>query len=135
MRTIPNLFLALALCSLSLNAKLFAAESVSVYGLHLFFSEAEAVDVLTLTETKDGLLSGQMFVPNDFEGPLLNLAGDDLKLSFELLVPKNIGRPNDLIFVYEGQFFDATKRQLTGFVRLKNQSGFIASFVAFKRTI
>lgn len=110
-----------------------AAETTATYGLHLFINETEFVDVMTLAASDTGTLSGHMSVPNDFDGPLLAVAENGLNLRFELLVPKNAARPVDLMFVYEGRFFDVSKEQFIGFVTIKDQPGFVASFVAFKR--
>lgn len=112
---------------------LFAASQVTEYGIHLFFNETEFVDVMTLTEEDTGALTGEMIVPNDFTGPLLNIKVDGQKLYFEVLVPKNAARPVDLLFVYEAQYFDASQKQMIGFVRIKERPEFVASFVAFKR--
>ncbi len=103
------------------------------YGLHLFFDEKEFIDVLTITRTQDGKLSGHMYVPNDFAGEVSNLRIVDGNISFELFVPKNSARPQDLIFTYKGRFFDQAEKQMTGFVTLENQADFVASFVAFSR--
>lgn len=102
------------------------------YGIHLFFNETEFVDVLTL-KNKKGQLEGEMDVPNDFKGPLKNIQFKDKKITFDLFVPKNSARPRDLIFHYEGQFFDKSRKQLVGYVTLKDSSEFVASFVGFLR--
>lgn len=107
---------------------------IGEYGLHLFFNETEFVDVLTFSQNSDQSLSGHMHVPNDFDGDIENiqLSGNDIE--FELFVPKNQVRPEDLIFHYKGQFFGDNKQQLIGYVTLKGQEEFVASFVAFKRS-
>lgn len=105
-----------------------------VYGLHLFFSEKEYVDVLTLGYDQAGQkMTGHMHVPNDFDGELENIKVDGEKISFELFVPKNNSRPEDLIFHYEGRFFDKSYRQLIGYVTLKGSNNFVASYTAFLR--
>ena len=104
-----------------------------VYGLHLFFNEREFVDVLTLRESELGLVSGHMFVPDDFAGEIENLLSFGGGISFDLLVPKNASRPEDMYFQYSGRFFDLGRRQITGFVTLRGTNEFIASFVAFLR--
>jgi|GEM_PF-6086571 len=128
-----NLFI-LSLLALSLSpSNVYAAEEPRVYGLHLFFSEQDNVDVLTINTDANGKLIGDMHVPNDFDARVLNLEEKDGALSFDLPVPKNSGRPVDLIFHYEGRYFSSAKEQLTGFVTLKGEMGFVASFVAFLR--
>jgi len=127
-----------ALASLLLSALIFSgtfalARDGGEYGIHLFFDEREFVDVMTVSKNPEGILEGRMFVPQDFEGPLLDLKIDDLKIEFDLLVPKNASRPTDLIFHYVGQFFDQKKEQITGFVTIRGSPEFTASFVAFKR--
>lgn len=127
-----------ALASLLLSALVFSgtfafASDTGEYGIHLFFNEREFVDVMTVTKNPEGILEGRMFVPQDFEGPLLDLKIEDLKIEFDLFVPKNASRPNDLIFHYVGQLFDQKKEQMTGFVTIKGSSEFTASFVGFKR--
>ncbi len=102
------------------------------YGLHLFFNEQEFVDVLTIEEGMC-VLQGHMSVPNDFEGDIENIVKVGNKLEFDLLVPKNAARPNDMIFHYSGTFFDSDEKQLIGYVTLKDDSKFIASFTAFQR--
>lgn len=127
-----------ALAGLLLSVLIFSgsfafANEVGEYGIHLFFDEREFVDVMTVAKNPEGLLEGRMFVPQDFEGSLLNLKIDGLKIEFDLFVPKNSSRPNDLIFHYVGQFFDQKREQLTGFVTIKGSTDFTASFVGFKR--
>jgi hypothetical protein len=88
---------------------------------------------MTLTESDIGELTGEMIVPNDFSGPLLNIQSDGQKLTFSVLVPKNTARPVDLVFDYEAQYFDDSKEQMIGYVRIQGRPEFVASFVAFKR--
>jgi hypothetical protein len=103
------------------------------YGIHLFFDEKEFVDTMTISQNAEGNLTGNMDVPNDFSGPLMNLKVDGLKVEFDLLVPKNSSRPVDLAFHYVGHFFDQTYNQLIGFVIIEGSEDFTASFTAFKR--
>jgi hypothetical protein len=150
-------FIPLALFSLlSLGAVAFVSASahaaasgtkVRAYGLHLFFDEREFVDVLTLELLPDGTLRGHMSVPKDFEGDLTNIRfeqGDKVydsvppHIAFDLFVPKNAARPKDLVFHYEGYFFDQNLSELSGFVSLASRptgpsADFVASFVAFLR--
>jgi hypothetical protein len=127
----------LVLTLLFLNQLSFANvqkhEAIGEYGIHLFFNEQEFIDVLTLQPQNDDSLSGIMYVPNDFEGEISDLKIDELKIQFDLFVPKNSSRPEDLIFQYEGEFFDKSYNQMKGFVTLKNEKEFIASFLGFKR--
>jgi hypothetical protein len=125
--------LTLTLLTLASSPYCYAAGIEGTYGLHLFFDEKDNVDVLTLSRDEHGALTGKMHVPNDFDGPVLNVEEKDGTLSFDLPVPKNSHRPHDLMFRYEGRIFDHTKRQLAGFVTLKGEREFVASFVAFKR--
>lgn len=104
-----------------------------VYGIHLYFDEKEFIDVLTLKRLPDGRIVGKMDVPNDFTGQIQNLVLKGQSIAFDLQVPKNAARPRDLMFHYEGHFYDPSRRQLAGFVTLKNQTAFIASFVGFRR--
>lgn len=106
---------------------------VKTYGIHLFFDEKEFVDVLVLNKDESGVLVGDMHVPNDFDGKVTNLILNEQEISFDLLVPKNSSRPTDLIFHYEGKFFDKSLNQMTGFVSIKGEAGFVASFVGFAR--
>ena len=106
--------------------------NADTYGLHLFFNETEFVDVMTL-EKSNGQLNGKMQVPNDFDASLENVTVHGLDISFDLLVPKISARPQDLVFHYNGKFFDSSLKQLTGYVTIKDQPGFVASFVAFLR--
>lgn len=103
------------------------------YGIHLYFDEKEFVDVLTVEKLNEGMFSGMMHVPNDFDGTIEAIHVDGQKLAFDLPVPKNAARPKDLVFRYSATFFDASFRQLVGFVTLANEPGFIASFVGFRR--
>ena len=111
----------------------FPPPFTQTYGLHLFFNEKEFVDVVELSSQQPGQAAGMMHVPNDFDGPLANIVQTPQKISFDVLVPRNSARPQDLIFHYEGTFFDATHKQITGFVTIRGQAAFIASFVAFLR--
>lgn len=106
---------------------------IGTYGLHLFFDEKEFVDVLTLSQSETGELKGHMDVPNDFAGDIDNIALQNKKISFDLFVPKNAARPQDMIFHYRGAFFSQDYRQLIGYVTIKGQPEFIASFTAFLR--
>ncbi|MBS1960957.1 MAG: hypothetical protein JST04_01985 [Bdellovibrionales bacterium] len=112
-----------------------------VYGLHLFFDEKEYVDVLTLRSI-DGKVAGHMSVPNDFEGDLENVVYHAPQphlgirfptIEFDLRVPKNKSRPQDMTFHYAGEFFNGDLRQLSGFVSMGGGKKFVASFVAFLR--
>lgn len=106
------------------------------YGLHLFFNEKEFVDVLTIQDKFAHFgepIGGTMHVPNDFDGEIIDGVIRENKITFDLLVPKNSARPEDLLFHYEGTFFDKKREQIIGFVTIKNQPGFVASFVAFLR--
>ena len=125
MKTLKTLIAALILLgTTSANAE--------TNGLHLFFNETEYVDVMTL-ERSNGKITGTMQVPNDFDGTLDNVTIQGLEISFDLFVPKNSARPQDLVFHYKGKFFDSSLKQLTGYVTIKDQPGFVASFVAFLR--
>lgn len=124
-----------AICVLSLASLSASAAEPRVYGLHLFFDEKDNVDVLTLSTDAQGRLTGDMHVPNDFDTQVLNLEEKEGTLSFDLPVPKNSSRPVDLMFHYEGRYFAGAKEQLAGFVTLKGEQGFVASFVAFLRKI
>ncbi|MEA9356240.1 hypothetical protein SHI21_08505 [Bacteriovorax sp. PP10] len=106
---------------------------VTTYGIHLYFDEQEFVDILVINKDADGVLTGDMHVPNDFDGKVSNLVVNDEKIVFDLLVPKNSSRPTDLMFHYEGKFFDKSLNQMIGFVSIKGESGFVASFVGFIR--
>jgi len=103
------------------------------YGVHLFFNENEAVDTLTIQVDVYGKVRGHMSVPNDFEQDIedVSLIGDTL--SFDLFVPKNEYRPQDLVFHYVGTYFGGDDDHLIGYVTLKEQTDFVASFTAFKR--
>lgn len=104
------------------------------YGIHLFFDEKEFVDTLYLEQSLCETYLGRMVVPNDFEATIEKARlYEGLKIRFEVLVPKNSARPEDLVFEYEGQFFDSSHNQLTGFVKIRGREGFIASFVGFAR--
>lgn len=128
-----KLLLSLFFCLFTLPA--FAAGTqTKTFGIHLFFDEKEFVDVLTLRREPDGHFSaGHMSVPNDFEGDIENLLAFGGEFSFELRVPKNASRPQDLVFVYRGRFFDEHEKQLLGYVTLKGKPDFVASFVGFQR--
>ena len=105
-----------------------------VYGIHLHFDETEAVDELTLITDIYGGLSGRMHVPGDFDGDITNITEAQDAIAFDLLVPKNAGRPVDMIFHYDLKFFDAADAQAIGFVTIKDHTDFVASLVAFLRT-
>ncbi len=109
------------------------ADITGTYGLHLFFDEKEFIDVVNISEAVGGGLQGDMIVPNDFDGKLLNIKVKDREMSFDLFIPKNSARPQDMIFSYRLTFFDNNHNQFIGFVTIKGQSSFIASFVGFKR--
>lgn len=106
---------------------------VTTYGIHLYFNEQEFVDILVINKDADGVLTGDMHVPNDFDGKVSNLVVTDEKIIFDLLVPKNASRPTDLMFHYEGKFFDKSLNQMIGFVSIEGEPGFVASFVGFIR--
>ncbi len=127
------LTIALTLTTAFANAALAPLTERKIYGIHLYFDETEFIDVLIINRFADGALKGEMHVPNDFDGPVQNVKIEGNKITFDLLVPKNLSRPTDLMFHYEGQFFDATQTQLIGFVTIKDQSGFVASFTGFLR--
>lgn len=103
------------------------------YGIHLFFNEKEFVDDLIIGRDRAGNLHGTMYVPNDFDGDISNIVVTDETIIFDLFVPKNSSRPTDLIFHYEGKFFNKDLKQIVGFVTIKGQSDFVASFIALKR--
>lgn len=121
------------LSTLTLSVAKAEDTSSTLYGIHLFFNETEFVDTITINRHLDGSLSGHMHVPNDFDAPLENIKIINTKLEFDVLVPKNAARPTDLVFHYRGDFFDSTQKQLLGFVTLKGEADFIASFVGFLR--
>ena len=132
------LILTLVLSSLSVHSKdstLVDGDNkiIGTYGMHLFFNETEFVDVLKLTYNYKGEIIGSMDVPNDFSGPILDAELSGNQLNFDLLVPKNSARPKDLIFHYNLTYFDESRNQFMGFVTLKGEKDFIASFVGFKR--
>lgn len=129
MKTLLNL-MTIGLLFLSASAQ---ADVEGQYGIHLFFNEKEFVDVMTIRRSSTGALVGDMHVPNDFEGPLANLFVRGTDLAFEVLVPRNGSRPQDLVFEYRGRFFDGTHEQVSGFVTIKGRPGFVASFIGFKR--
>lgn len=104
-----------------------------LYGVHLFFNETEFVDTLTLTTDVDGTLSGHMYVPDDFEGDIINVVRTNNEITFDLLVPKNRARTEDMTFHYVMTFFNEELKQATGFVTLKDRPEFVASLVAFLR--
>jgi hypothetical protein len=120
---------ALSLLAFSVSSR---AEPLHTFGIHLFFNEKEFVDTLYLVKAADGTLHGTMNVPNDFEGSVENLTETATNLVFDLPVPKNATRPA-MVFHYEGRFFDAGHRQLTGFVTMKGTNEFVAAFVGFPR--
>ena len=104
------------------------------YGIHLFFDEKEFIDeVKIIYNISLSSVTGTMVVPNDFEGPLLDLQVTEETIRFDLLVPKNAARPKDLVFHYEGRFFDRSKKQMIGFVTIKGENDFVASFTGFQR--
>jgi hypothetical protein len=105
----------------------------ATYGLHLFFDEKEYVDVLTMTQHLSGHITGEMEVPNDFTSPLMNAKIDGADIQFDVFVPKNAARPQDLVFHYDARCFDRSCNQLVGYVRIKEDPDFVASFVAFRR--
>lgn len=125
---------ALLLVGLAGPALAVADVPKAVYGIHLYFNEKEFVDELIISRSETGELMGRMHVPNDFDGDLENIRIDKNEISFDLLVPRNAARPKDLVFHYEGRFFDSSHNQLIGFVTLKGEADFIASFTGFKRS-
>jgi hypothetical protein len=121
-----------------MSSEAYSEAPDGTYGLHLFFDEKEFIDVLELRTRPSSIgdqsiIDGTMIVPDDFTGEFRNGKLDGLNLNFELLVPKNAARPNDLIFVYHLRFFDLSRAQFNGFVTLKDDPKFVASFVGFKR--
>jgi hypothetical protein len=108
----------------------FAAKRT--YDLHLSFQEEEFVDVLVL-ETKGLYVKGEMHVPNDFSGPLLNILKFGGQIAFDLFVPKNHSRIKDMVFEYRGFYSDNSEKKLIGFVRIKGKPETIATFVAFEQ--
>ena len=125
--------LTLTLLTLAFTGAASAAGIEGTYGLHLFFNEKDNMDVLTLTRGENGALAGRMHVPNDFDADVLNVEEKDGLLTFDLPVPKNSHRPVDLLFHYEARIFDDSKKQMAGFVTLKGEKDFVASFVMFRR--
>lgn len=129
-----KILLTLAVLVASHSAAAAHADTkTETYGIHLFFNETEFVDVLTISTDANGTMTGHMFVPNDFEGAIENIHGSELSISFDLFVPKNLARPTDLVFHYKGQFFDKSRRHIIGYVTLKNEDQFLASFTGFIR--
>lgn len=126
--------LKIALLLMLINTTILAQNTVSgEYGVHLFFNEKEFIDVMTLHQNEAGEIIGKMYVPNDFSGKIHNIKLAGRNLSFDLFVPRNSARPKDLIFHYEGIFFKKDYEQLIGFVTIKGDSDFVASFTGFKR--
>lgn len=108
-------------------------KAIGEYGIHLFFNEQEFIDVLQIYTYDTKNLHGHMHVPNDFDGETSAITVDGLKIEFDLFVPKNESRPNDLMFHYVGEFFDSSYKQMKGFVTLKGEKDFVASFIGFRR--
>ncbi len=121
-------FMLLTFASLSAFAEINGS-----YGLHLFFNEKEFIDVLKITTDQNNRVQGEMIVPSDFTGKISNAIVTPTGLIFDLLVPKNNSRPEDLIFHYDLKFFDNSHQQFIGYATLKGTKEFIASFVGFKR--
>lgn len=105
----------------------------AVYGIHLFFNEKEFIDELQLDYDSYGEAVGTMIVPGDFTGKISSGLIDGLDISFNLFVPKNSSRPQDLVFHYQGKFFDMSRRQINGYVTIVGHPEFVASFVGFAR--
>lgn len=131
MKALSLLFSLILLTSTLSSAD--TSPKTETYGIHLFFNEQEFVDVMSLTYDKTSAVKGFMHVPNDFDGPLENIMITGQEITFDLFVPKNSARPEDLTFHYKGQFFDASKKQIIGYVTLKDQADFVASFTGFLR--
>ena len=102
------------------------------YDLHLSFHQDEFVDVLVL-ETQGLQVKGEMHVPNDFSGPLLNILKFGGQISFDLFVPRNHSRMKDMVFEYRGFYSDSSEKKLIGIVRMKGTPETIATFVAFEQ--
>ncbi len=130
-----KLVLKAMLLGITLTAQATKAEVTGLYGMHLFFNEKEFIDTVQIVRLPNGQLTGHMDVPQDFKGKLLNIQFQGQRMVvFDLVVPKNPSRPQEMIFNYKLLFFDSSHNQFIGFVTIKNQPGFTASFVGFKKT-
>lgn len=128
-----NFIAAAILTFVSFSAFSETTKIIGTYGIHLYFNETEFIDTVTFSVDESGSLKGLMHVPNDFDGEVTDIVEKEKSLDFDLFVPKNSSRPEDLIFHYQGTFFSNDKNQLIGYVTIKGESDFVASFVAFKR--
>lgn len=116
---------------ISLSANASGPEGT--FGMHLFFDEREFIDVLTITKGESGTLKGHMHVPDDFDGEISALQVEGSRMSFDLFVPKNNSRPQDLIFSYYLFFVGGKLDKFHGYATLKGKTDFLASFVGFRR--
>lgn len=111
------------------------------YDLQLYFGNSKPfLDAVHLERGSDFKLKGDMHVPDDFDAPLLNLASDERSVRFEVLVPKNLSRPEDMVFLYEGTISPHDTTKFAGHVTLTQvgqatleQPEYVASFLMFKK--
>ena len=142
MRKLTTLVTMLATLGLSSLAAADHHEKLSGdYVLYLYFGDSTPFeDTFQLKLDKNDQLAGDMQVPNDFVGPLLDIETTADNIKFDLFVPTNAARPTDRLFRYVGVVHggDATIR-LAGHVEIVAVNGiatepqYVASFVAFKR--
>lgn len=116
-----------------------AASVSGTYRMQLYFGDSTPfVDDMTVERSEAGL-KGSMHVPNDFDGPLLNISENGNEFEFDLLVPKNASRP-EMIFHYKAIVLLPEADNIAGFVTLTKSDGvevkapsYIGSFVAFRK--
>lgn len=122
----------------------FAASAESLdgkYNLYLYFGDTAAfTDTLTLETDKKGEITGEMQVPNDFDGKISKARFKDNRLSFQLLIPKNASRPVDLLFQYDLEAFPKDSSKMVGFAKIVESDGkadpkepYVGSVVLFRQ--
>lgn len=125
------------------SVKLTKEKLEGIYDLHLYFGNTKPY--LDSVEFKQGAaenLSGIMHVPNDFDATLEKLVTNDTSIRFEVLVPANASRPQDMIFLYEATISPHDTSKFSGHVTLTKVGNdtlptpeYVASFLMFKKEV
>ncbi|MEZ4814392.1 MAG: hypothetical protein R3A80_04195 [Bdellovibrionota bacterium] len=110
------------------------------YDLHLYFGNTKPyLDGVQLMRGPEDGLSGTMHVPDDFDAQLEELSFDSTHIRFEVKVPANSARPQDMRFLYEATVSPHDEKNFSGHVTLTHVAGeklekasYVASFLMFK---
>lgn len=99
------------------------------FAIELYFDAEAFHDEMRLTTGADGVITGTMHVPNDFDAPLERFELRGRHFVFDYIVPANPSRPRDFRVTYEGDFFDDSLSRFIGFARITEDGSYMATFV------